>query len=260
MTRKKIGLALSGGGARGFAHIGVLKVLIENEIPIDMIAGTSAGSIVGGAYAAGMSIDEILAMAARVGYSNVMLPNAGLGGMFTNAPMGKFLRANFPVDRFEDMKLPFAATAFDLAASELVICMDTGDLITSIRASCAVPGVFAPVRDADGRALVDGGVVSPLPVDVVGSMGADVVIGVDLLACGAAFRKESRTSIGIMIRSAMALLQVAAGHEGEHADLVIKPAIAHLRPDQIDKRDEFISLGEAVARERIEEIKKLIEG
>src|SRR4051794_33027142 len=113
MTRKKIGLALSGGGARGFAHIGVLKVLIENDIPIDMIAGTSAGSIVGGAYAAGMSIDEIVAMAAKVRYSNMMLPNPGVSGMFTNAPMGRFLKAHFPVERFEDMKLPFAAAAFD---------------------------------------------------------------------------------------------------------------------------------------------------
>ncbi len=260
MTRKKVGLALSGGGARGFAHVGVLKVLIENDIPIDMIAGTSAGSIVGGAFAAGMSIDEILAMAAKVGYANMMLPSVAMGGMFTNAPMGRFLQAHLPTTRFEDLKLPFASVAYELASSEIVIGKESGDLITAICASCAVPGVFAPVRDEKGRLLVDGGVVSPLPVETVRSLGADVVIAVDLMACGASFRQDPRTSVGIMIRSALTLLKIAAAHEAEDADVVIEPAIAHLRPDQIGKRDEFIELGEEAARTRIDEIKKMIDG
>jgi NTE family protein len=260
MTRKKIGLALSGGGARGFAHVGVLKVLVENEIPIDMIAGTSAGSIVGAAFAAGMSIDEILAMAAKVGYASVMMPALGISGMFTNAPMGKFIQAHFPVTRFEDLKLPFAALAYELASEQLVIRKENGDLVTAIRASCAVPGVFAPVRDELGRMLIDGGVVSPLPVDTVRSMGADIVIAVDLMACGATFRSDPRTSFAIMVRSALALLKVAAAHEAERADIVIEPPIAHLRPDQIGKRDQFIELGEKAARESLSKIKKLIEG
>ena len=259
MTRKKVGLALSGGGARGFAHAGVLKVLVENDIPIDMIAGTSAGSIVGGAFAAGMSVDEILAMAPKVGYSTIMLPSVAIGGMFTNAPMGRFLTEHFPVARFEDLKLPFASVAYELATGEVVIGKDNGDLITAIRASCAVPGVFVPVLDEKGRVLIDGGVVSPLPVETVRQMGADVVIGVDLMACGASFRNDPRTSVGILIRSALALLKVAAAHEAERADLVIEPAIAHLRPDQLGKRDEFIQLGEEAAQKRMDEIKRLID-
>jgi NTE family protein len=259
MAKKKVGLALSGGGARGFAHVGVLKVLVENDIPIDMIAGTSAGSIVGAAFAAGMSIDEILAMAAKVGYTSVMMPALGISGMFTNAPMGRFLEENFPVSRFEDLKLPFASLAYELASEEIVLGKDRGDLVTAIRASCAVPGVFAPVRDEQGRMLIDGGVVSPLPVDTVRKMGADIVIAVDLMACGATFRSDPRTSFAIMVRSALALLKIAAAHEAERADIVIKPAIAHLRPDQIGKRDEFIELGEKVARERLDEIEKLID-
>jgi NTE family protein len=258
LTRKKVGLALSGGGARGFAHVGVLKVLVENDIPIDMIAGTSAGSIVGAALAAGMSIDEMLAMAAKVGYTNMMLPSVAMGGVFTNAPMGSFLATHLPVTRFEDLKLPFAAIAYELSSEKVVIRKDRGDLITAIRASCAVPGVFAPVLDELGRTLVDGGVVSPLPVDAVRGMGADIVIGVDLMACGASFRQDPRTSVGIMIRSALALLKVAAAHEAGHAEIVIEPAIAHLRPDQIGKRDEFIALGESAAQARIDEIKKLL--
>jgi NTE family protein len=258
MTWKKIGLALSGGGARGFAHVGVLKVLAEHDIRIGLVAGTSAGSIVGGCLAAGMSVDEISAMSAKVGYANMMLPALGVSGMFSSAPMGNFLKKYLPVKRIEEMPMPFAAIAFDLNTNEKVVYKDSGDLIEAIRASSAVPGVFAPIRDGGGRLVVDGGVVSPLPVDTVRAMGADVVIAVDLMACGATFRNNSRTGIGIMIRSAMALLQIAAANEARNADIVIEPAIAHLRPDQIKKCDEFIMLGERAARERIPDILALI--
>ena len=107
--------------------------------------------------------------------------------------------------------------------------------------------------------LVDGGVTSPMPTDVVRAIGADIVIGVDLIACGAAYRSSSRTGIGIMIQSAMATLRCATKNEHIHADIVIEPQIAHLRPDQIGKRTEFIELGEKAAREAVPEIKSLIE-
>lgn len=258
MDRKKIGLALSGGGARGFAHVGVLKVLAEHNIPIDMIAGTSAGSIVGGALASGMSVEEIAVLAKGIGYTNTMRPSLSFGGMLSSAPLGKLLDRHFPVNRFEDMPIPFAAVAFDLGKSQKVVFKDSGDIITAIRASCAVPGIFAPVRGEDGRMLVDGGVVSPMPTDVVRAMGADIVIAVDLLACGATFRLNSWTGVGIMIQSALATLQTAAKREHMHADLVIEPQIAHLRPDQIGKRDEFIDLGEQAAQLHIDAIKDLI--
>lgn len=256
MAAKKIGLALSGGGARGFAHLGALKVLIENGITFNMIAGTSAGSIVGGCLAAGMTIGDIVSMAERVSYASVLRPYAGLGGMFSNAPLGTLLTRHLPVKTFEELKVPFAVTAFDLRTNDLVV-KKRGDLVTAIRASCAVPGVFAPVVDADGRRLLDGGVVCPLPVTIVREMGADVVIAIDLLACGTTFRRNARTAASIMIRSVMNLLQVAADAEHAAADIVISPAIAHLRPDQIGKRDEFIALGEHAANEALDEIKQL---
>lgn len=258
MSQKKIGLALSGGGARGFAHIGVLKALVDNNIPIDMIAGTSAGSIAGGAFASGMPVDDIAEMAGRVGYANMMRPALGVTGMFSNAPMGKFLGKYFPVTRLEELPTPFAAAAFDLEKGKMIVLKDSGDLLTAIRASCAVPGVFTPVRDADGRLLVDGGVASPLPVDIVKEMGADIVIAVDLMACGSTFRANSRTVLGIMIRSAMSLLKVAGIHEQKNADVVIVPAIAHIRPDQIRRGKELIELGEAATMDSIDQIKKAI--
>lgn len=258
MTRKKIGLALSGGGARGFAHVGVFKVLASNNVPIDMIAGTSAGSIIGGAFAAGMSVDEIVAMAAKVGWLNLVRPSLSFGGMLSNAPLGKFLASHFSVKRIEEMPMPFAAVAFDLANSETVV-FDQGDLITAIRASCAVPGVFAPVRDEHGRMLVDGGVVSPMPVETVRAMGADIVIAVDLISCGASFRTHSRVNVGIMLQSALALLRTVSIREQLGADIVIEPRIAHLRPDQISKREEFIALGESAARNALEKIRDLVQ-
>lgn len=255
----KIGLALSGGGARGFAHVGALKVLAEHQVPIDLIAGTSAGSVVGGALAAGMSVGEIEKMAAAARWRDLVRPSLPIGGLLSNAPMDRFLRRHLPVDRLEDVKIPFTAIAFDLGTNSSVLLSKTGDLITAVRSSCAVPGIFSPVRDELGRMLIDGGVVSPLPVEAVRAMGADIVIAIDLISCGATFRASSRTGFGVLIQGALALLKVVSTAEQKAADVVIEPAIAHLRPDQIGKRDEFMALGEVAAREKISEILSLIQ-
>ena len=258
MVSKKIGLALSGGGARGFAHVGVLKALAENNIPIDVIAGTSAGSIVGGAFAAGMSADEVMKMASRVRWGNMVRPSLSPLGFLSNVPMGRFISEELPVSKFEEMPIPFAAVACDFATGDEVVFKDKGDLAFAIRASCAVPGVFAPLRQTDGRLLVDGGVISPTPVEALWGLGADVVIAVDLVACGATFRAEPRSALGMMFQSAMMLLRTASINQHYRADLVIVPQIAHLRPDQINKRDEFVALGYAAASESIASIRKLV--
>jgi NTE family protein len=235
----------------------VLKALAANHIPINVVAGTSAGSIVGGAYAAGMSAAEIEAMAGRVRWTNMIRPSLSPLGLFSTTPMGRFLEKEFPVLRIEDMPMPFTAVACDFATGEEAVFAN-GDAAFAIRASCAVPGVFAPMVDADGRLLVDGGVVSPTPVEAVRSMGADIVIAVDLLACGTSFRSRPRSAFGMMLGSAMRLLTVASRAQGQTADITIVPQIAHLRPDQISKRDEFICLGEASALAVMSELKKLV--
>ena len=257
MSGKKIGLVLSGGGARGFSHIGVVKVLEEHHIPIDLIAGTSAGSFVGGALACGLNADQILKMGNKIGWLNVLRPSFSPKGAFSNAPMGRFVETNFPTGKIEELKVPYAAVAYDLVKRETVVLRE-GSLAIAIRASCAVPGVFTPVMD-NGRILVDGGVVAPMPTDLIREMGADVVIGVDLLACGASFHSRPRTSVGILFQSAMTLLRTASDSQSTKPDVAIEPAIAHLRPDQISKRDEFIRLGEEAARNSIEAIKELIQ-
>src|SRR5678816_2482846 len=139
---KKIGLALSGGGARGFAHIGAVKALIENDIPIDLVAGTSAGSFVGGAVAAGLSVYEIIEIGKKISWFGVAGFSYSPRGLLSNAPMGKFINDNFPVVHFEKLQIPFAAIACDLETGDEIVLKDEGDVAEAIRASCAIPGVF----------------------------------------------------------------------------------------------------------------------
>jgi NTE family protein len=257
MTRKKIGLALSGGGARGYAHVGVIKVLAEHNIPIDLIAGTSIGSVVGGALASGMTADEIERMASGVRWRNMTRPSFSPIALLSNAPMGKFIERQFLVTRFEDLKIPFAAVAVDLAKAECVVIKDSGDMITAIRASCAVPAVFSPINH-NGQLLVDGGVMAPLPIDAVKEMGADVVIAVDLLASGATFNRMPMTALGMLFKSAMTLLRAASGNQRNEADITIIPQIAHIRPDRLGQSQDCQRCGEDAARVAIDEIKRLI--
>lgn len=258
MARKKIGLALGGGGARGFAHVGVIKVLAENNIPIDYIAGTSIGSVVGGALAAGMSVPEIEAMAHGIRWRDLTRPSFSPIALLSNAPMGKFLHRKFPVHRFEDLQIPFAAVAVDLSKPECVVFKQHGELIHAIRASCAVPAVFAPIRDERERILVDGGLMALVPIDAVKEMGADVVIAVDLVSCGSAFSRAPSTAIGMMISSAMLLLRVASNNQNHTADVLIVPQIAHIRPDRLNQGKDCQEKGEAAARAKIDEIKRLV--
>ena len=259
MTQKKIGLALSGGGARGFAHVGVLRAFAENDIPVDVIAGTSAGSFVGGAYAAGMSAEEIIAIGKKVSWLGVAGFSYSPRGLLSNAPMGKFIAQNFPVTRFEELPVPFAAVACDLETGDEVVLKDEGDLAEAIRASCAIPGVFVPVIDGEGRALIDGGVVSPMPTRAVRKMGAEIVIAVDLLTCGSTFWGRPSTLLGTFFQSAMMMIRTASRNQHFRADIVIEPKIAHIRPDEIGKRDELVELGEKAALEKLDDLRKLID-
>lgn len=258
MAEKRIGLALSGGGARGFAHVGVLKVLVESGVRIDMVAGTSAGSIIGGALAAGMSVDEILEMSRNVGWTDLGRPSLSPLGFFSNEPMGRYLAKCLPAKRFEDLPLPFAAIACDLDTGGEIVLKNSGDVIEAIRASCSVPGVFVPVTTADGKMLVDGGAVKPLPCDTLREMGADIVIAVDVLACGSNFRSKPRTGLGVTIQSALTLIRSAARLQHFHADIVIAPELAHLRPDEIGKREEFIELGENAAQDNLDALRSIL--
>ncbi|MBK8147229.1 MAG: patatin-like phospholipase family protein [Acidobacteria bacterium] len=173
--------------------------------------------------------------------------------------MGEILEKSLPFKRIEDLPIPFAAVACALETGEKVIFRDKGDLITAVRASCAIPGVFVPV-EYDGKNLIDGGVVSLVPAKTVKQLGAEVVIAVDVNACGATYWNSPSTFLGVLFQSAMLLLRTAGKSQHYRADVVIIPQIAHLRPDEIAKMDEFITLGEEAALAKMDEIKKLVFG
>ena len=258
MERKKVGIALSGGAARGFAHLGVLKVLKEHDIPIDFVAGTSAGSFAGGAFAAGLPIESIIELGKQISWYKVSGLSFSARGLISNAPIAKLIEDKFPSDRFEDLQIPFAAVATNLETGEEKIFRDKGDLGFAICASCAIPGIFAPLQDKDENLYVDGGVVAPIPTNPVKELGADIVIAVDVISCGSSYWGRPSTLVGIIFQSALMLLRTAAINQHIQADAVIIPEISHLRPDEMGKLYEFVELGEKAARSQIDNIKKLI--
>ena len=179
--RKKIGLALSSGAARGFAHIGVIKVLEESQIPVSMIAGTSMGALIGALYAAGLSGDELEEIACNVDIktaAKLFAPTPSLGGLVSGNRIQDALQSLVGDVNIEDLKIPFAAVAVDIKNAEEVVIRE-GSLTEAIRASISVPGIFTAVN-YQNRFLVDGGLINPVPVDVVQEMGADFVIAVNI--------------------------------------------------------------------------------
>jgi len=257
--RPRIALALSGGAARGIAHAGVLRALTENAIPIDCIAGTSAGALVGGAFASGMTVSEIEAIARSMRWRDVGRSTVSRFGVQSNERMEKFLRARMPVTRFEELPIPFAAIATDLKSGDAVVMRDEGDVPFAIRASCAIPGWYVPVTDQQGRQLVDGGLVSLIPVAAARALGVDMVIAVDVNAQGATFLGPPRSTIGIILQSMLVVQRTVSRVHLQQADVVIKPRVGHIRWDQLSRGEELLAAGYAAATENIESIKKLIE-
>jgi len=257
--RPTIGLALSGGAARGMAHVGVLRALTENNIPIDYVAGTSAGSIVAGAYAAGMPIDEIAAFGLSLRWRHIGRVTMSRLGFQSNERLERYLRKRLPVTRFEDLRLPLAIVATDLKTGDAVVMRDHGDVPFAIRASCTIPGWYVPVPDKQGRQLVDGGLVAVIPVSVCRELGADIVIAVDVNASGATFLGATGSIIGVILQALLVVQKTSSHYQRAASDLVITPQVAHIRWDQVKRAGDLMDAGYAAAMESIPEILALIE-
>jgi NTE family protein len=258
-NRPRVGLALSGGAARGIAHVGVLRALEENKIPIDAIVGASAGALIGGCYATGLSIERLEQMARSFRWRHTSRLAFSRLGLQSNAHMEKFLRKHLPVTQFEDLKIPFAAMVTDLQKGESIVFRDTGDLPFAIRASCCVPALYAPVRDREGRFLIDGGIVNNLPIRETRDLGADLVIAVDVNFEGANFFDRPRTALGVMTRVFVAVERIVSNQQRETADLMIAPKVAHIRWDQTRRSEELIRRGYEAGLEAVDEIRAIIQ-
>jgi NTE family protein len=257
--RPTVGLALSGGAARGMAHVGVLRALTENGIPIDCIAGTSAGSLVGGAFAAGLPVEQIAEFGRKLRWRDIGRVTMSRLGVQNNERLEQYLRERLPITKFEELPIPFAAVATELKTGNAVVMRDKGDVPFAIRASCTIPGWYVPVVDEEGRQLVDGGLVAVVPSTVTRSLGADIVIAVDVNASGATFIGPSTSVIGVLVQSLLVVQKTASHYQLEMSDIVIKPPVGHIRWDEMGRGDELMAAGYAAGVESISAIKTLIE-
>ena len=254
----RIGLALSGGAARGIAHIGVLRAFAEHQIKIDCVAGTSAGSLVGGALASGLPLSEIEEIAVKLRWRDVGRMTVSRLGVQSNERMEAYLRARLPVTRFEDLTMPLSIIATDLNSGAPVVLRDQGDIAFAIRASCAIPGWYVPVIDEQGRQLLDGGLVAMIPTIYARALGADLVIAVDVNSEGATFLGPPQSVIGIILQSMLVVQRTVSGHQLREAYAVVNPRVGHIRWDELGRAQELITAGYEAGLESIEAIQKVI--
>lgn len=247
-SRKRVGLALGGGVARGPAHIGVLAVLQEANIPIDCIAGTSAGSIIGAVYSAGLGLAQMRDLAGQMTWSKITSFVWPRRGLVSFAQMEVWIESYIGPLNIEDLPIPFAAVATDVHSGLPVVLRD-GPVATAVRASSSVPGVVVPVQ-IDDHLLCDGGISANIPVEAAWQLGADYVIGVDLFAPE---YDDRGGPLGVGFSAIETMVRNSGGGVAR-ADCLIVPPIADHSYLQFSKGDTYIALGEAAARQKLPQI------
>ena len=251
-----IGLALGGGFARGIVHVGVLKALEAENIPVRFIAGTSVGALIGAAYCSGVSPAELEEIASRVRFRDLARWTLSRYGFATNERMIGFLSKTLKVATFEELRIPLAVTATDFASGEGVV-FRSGPLADPVRASCAYPGVFLPVA-VNGRLLVDGMLAHSLPTKPVRDMGADRVLAVSLRSRWA--NEDGPRHIFDVIGQCFSIAQdMNCAHARLCADVVLEPDVTGYRYDDFEQSPDLVRIGEEATRKALPEIRKWIE-
>jgi NTE family protein len=251
----RLGLALGGGSARGLAHIGVLKSLEQAGIQAEVVSGSSAGALIGAFCAAGLGAWQIEEVALRTREVDVAdLNPASRRGMMAGEALTRFVNGALKGARIEELKLRFGAMTTDLRNGEAVL-LRSGSVADAVRASCSIPGIFVP-RELGGRELVDGGLVSPLPVRSARALGADVVIAIDVAA------KPTRGAMPglyeIVLQSFEIMGRALADQEALAADLVIRPETGTVASTDFNQRKELIQAGYVATEQALPQIRKLL--
>jgi NTE family protein len=250
----KIAVVLGAGASKGFAHIGVLKVLESNKIPVHMIIGTSAGSFVGSLYAYGYNAFELQKLSFSIEKGDVvdlMIPDNGfIKGEKLEAYINRTLK-NTPLEK---LKIPFYAVATDIQSGKEVV-FGSGNTGTAVRASCSIPGIFRPVNIL-GKTYVDGGVVSPVAVDAAKRLGADIVIAVDI--AGDVDSSQPEGTIETILQSITIMYSKLAAIQLSKADVVIKPKVGYISSGDFSKRHEAVLEGEKAALEALPKIQGIL--
>ncbi|WP_036212482.1 patatin-like phospholipase family protein [Novilysobacter arseniciresistens] len=250
----RVGLALGGGAAKGFAHIGVIKMLEANGITPDVVAGTSAGSVVGALYASGMDPFELQRKAVALDESSIRDVSLFSGGLVEGRALQDYVNAQVDGRALERMQKPFAAVATRLETGERV-AFARGNTGQAVRASSSVPGVFEPVAIGKWH-YVDGGVVSPVPVDAARDLGAEVVVAVDISS--KATGETPAHMLGIINQSISIMGQKLGEQEMARADVVIRPRVTDIGSADFTQRDRAILEGERAALAALPAIRKAI--
>ena len=239
----RIGLALGGGAAKGFAHVGVIAVLEEAGLRPDYVVGTSAGSLVAALYASGKSSAELQKTAMSMEEAAItdwMLPLVGRG-VFRGDALGRFVNESVGGRLIEDMRIPLGVVATDLGSGQAVL-FQRGDTGTAVRASSAVPAVFVPVK-INGRDYVDGGLVAPVPVRYARQMGAELVIAVDIST--APEDSPTKDTLQILLQTFSIMGKSINQHELREADIVVRPSLVGLKSADFSARQRAIDAGRA---------------
>lgn len=247
---QKIGLALGGGAVLGAAHLGVLNVLEENNIPISYLTGTSIGALIAALYAFGKNSNKIQQIALDIDwmdFSNISLSQYGL---LSNEKIGDFLDDQIGDVSFEDAKIPIAMVATDIASGKKVIIKE-GKVSKAVMASTALPGIFAPVEIND-KLLVDGGIVENVPISPLKEMGADYVIAVDLFAKHS--QKKPENIIEVLVNTFDFTIMTATKLQTEEADFLIEPDLTLFNMIDTDQIEDLIDQGYSEAMKFLKKI------
>lgn len=254
-NRPKIGLALGSGAARGFAHIGVIKVLQANDIPVDFVAGSSIGAVIGALFCAGIPLDWIAKLLGSLKNSHIIDFSITKRGLIEGKKIEELLKLILRRKTFKELDIPLSIVATDLEKGEKVVFSE-GEIVSAIRASISIPGIFPPAI-YDGKVLVDGGIVDRVPAGVVRAMGADIVIGVDVgFRTGKEFRP--RNIFDIIIQTIGIMEIQAVKRKIDKCDVVITPDVSNISPFSISDIQKCIKAGIEASEECIEKIKKML--
>lgn len=253
--KKKVGLALSGGGARGLAHIGVLKVLHDHRIPIDYIAGTSVGSLIGSLYAGGVNITTMMEISSKVKWKHFFRIVLSKTGLVSSEEIEKFVIDLIGKKTFPEMEIPFSAVAIDIATGKKLI-LNKGEVYKAVRASCSFPWMYIPLK-TEHHLLVDGVLEENLPSTTVREMGADLVIGVDVIP-----RIEKidcfNNVLEIFDRALDLFILNQNKDPKKNCDVLLTPIKEKVTSLELDKAGYLVELGEECAKQALPQIKSLL--
>jgi NTE family protein len=250
----KIALVLGAGASKGFAHIGVLKVLESNNVPVHMIVGTSAGSFVGSLYAYGYNAFELQKLSFAIERDDIIDFTIPDNGFIKGEKLEGYINQMLGNRPMEKLKIPFYAVATDIQSGREVV-FGSGNTGTAVRASCSIPGIFRPVN-ISGRMYVDGGVVSPVAVEAARRLGADVVIAVDV--SGDVEASAPNGTIETLLQAINIMYSKLAAIQLSEADVVIKPRVGYIGSADFSKRHEATLEGEKAALEALPKIQEIL--